>query len=595
MARKTSVGGQAVIEGVMMRGQKGVATAVRMEDGSIEVDVQNIQPYTKRNKFFGLPIVRGFISLMESLIVGIKTLNYSASFFEEDSEPSKFDELFQKIFKDKSSDVVMGAALAISLGFSILLFFILPTFLSNLFYKLSFGKMAVNIIEGILRVAIFLGYIYLISKMEDINRVFQYHGAEHKTIFCYENEKELTPENAAGFARFHPRCGTNFLFIVMIVSIILFSLMEFDMLWKKIAYRIILLPLVSGISYELIKWMGKNDGKLSTIMAYPGLKLQGLTTREPDESQLEVAIVALKAAEGMDYQRHIKLSKGAVPVAELLNKGYEILKAEGIDTYMLDCQLLLAKVLEKDKLYVITNRDELIDRESAEKYYEYVKLRKGKMPVKYILEECEFMGIELYVRPGVLIPRPDTEILVEAVIGDIEQKGFTSVCDVCSGSGAIGIAIASMVKNVNVKCIDISDDAEAVNKINIEKTKLQERVEFIKSDLLDEVTREGKVFDVVVSNPPYIKEEIIEELMEDVKNYEPHLALSGGKDGLDFYRRICSQALECLKEGGLLAFEIGYDQKEQVTAIMQETGYRDISCIKDLSGNDRVIKGFNPL
>ncbi|MDP4088940.1 MAG: DUF1385 domain-containing protein, partial [Bacillota bacterium] len=187
MARKTNVGGQAVIEGVMMRGQEGVATAVRLEDGSIEVDVKDIKPYSKRNKFFGLPIIRGFMSLMESLVVGIKTLNYSASFFEEESEPSKFDDMIKKIFKDKSSDVIMGVALVLSLGFSILLFFILPTFLANLFYKLGLNKMEVNIIEGILRVAIFLGYIYLVSKLEDINRVFQYHGAEHKTIFCYEN------------------------------------------------------------------------------------------------------------------------------------------------------------------------------------------------------------------------------------------------------------------------------------------------------------------------------------------------------------------------------------------------------------------------
>ncbi|MDP4090629.1 MAG: peptide chain release factor N(5)-glutamine methyltransferase, partial [Bacillota bacterium] len=453
----------------------------------------------------------------------------------------------------------------------------------------------VNIIEGILRVAIFLGYIYLVSKLEDINRVFQYHGAEHKTIFCYENEKELTPENAAAFTRFHPRCGTNFLFIVMIVSIILFSLFEFNMLWKKVLYRIILLPLVAGLSYELIRWMGKSEGRLSKIFAFPGLKLQGLTTREPDSSQLEVAIVALKAAEGMDYSRHIKLSKGAVTIGELMNKGSEMLKKEGIETYMLDSQLLLSKVLDKDKLHIITNRDELVDRELAAKYYENIDLRKNKMPVKYILGECEFMGIELFIRPGVLIPRPDTEILVESVIEDIRQRNYVSVCDVCSGSGAIGIAIAHLVENVRVECFDLSDDAEAVNKSNIDKTGLRQRVEFFKSDLLNVPINEGRVFDVIVSNPPYIREDVIAELMEDVKNFEPHMALSGGEDGLDFYRKITGQSLLCLREGGMLAFEIGYDQKEQVEAIMCENGYSDILCIKDLSGNDRVVKGYRPL
>jgi uncharacterized protein YqhQ len=234
MARKTSVGGQAVIEGVMMRGEKGIATAVRLEDGSIEVDVEKLVPYTKRNKFFGLPIIRGAISLFESLKIGIKTLNYSASFFEEEAEESKFDKWFNNVFKDKSNDVLMAIALMFSLGFSVLLFFVLPTFLSNFLYKLNLTRLSVNIFEGLIRVTIFLAYIYLVGKLEDIKRVFQYHGAEHKTIFCYENEVELTAENAAKFKRFHPRCGTNFMFIVMIVSIALFTLLEFESIWYKI-------------------------------------------------------------------------------------------------------------------------------------------------------------------------------------------------------------------------------------------------------------------------------------------------------------------------------------------------------------------------
>ena len=591
MTRKTSVGGQAVIEGVMMRGQKGVATAVRLEDGSIEVDVKNVTPYTKRNKLLGLPIVRGFVSLLESLIVGIKTLNYSASFFEEEEEPSKFDDWFKKVFKDKSNDVLMGIALMVSLGFSVLLFFILPTFLSNLFYRVGLNRLAVNIAEGLLRVCIFLGYIFIVGRIEDIKRVFQYHGAEHKTIFCYEEEKELTTENAASFERFHPRCGTNFLFIVMIVSIALFSLLEFDSIWQKISYRIILLPLVSGISYELIKWMGKGESNLSKIMAYPGLKLQELTTREPDMSQLEIAIVALKAAENLDYSREVILSKGGSTIGELLNKGNERLKKEGIDSYVLDAQLLLAKVLQRDKLYVITNRNLVVDKSLVDKYMELIELRKGRMPIKYILQECEFMGINLYIKPGVLIPRPDTEILVERVISEIEKKQYKSVCDVCSGSGAIGIAIASLVNTVKVECVDISGIAEEVNNTNIDRIGLRSRVNFIKSDLLQSAIKENKLYDVIVSNPPYIKDTDIEELMEDVKKYEPRLALSGGEDGLEFYRRITEEALSCLKEEGLLAYEIGYDQREAVEAIMIEKGFKDVQCIKDLAGNDRVIIG----
>lgn len=300
MDKKVTVGGQAVIEGVMMRGKQGIATAVRTSSGEIVVDKKETIPYTKKYKVLRLPVIRGFISLIDSLVVGIKTLNYSAEFFEEEEE-SKFDKWFKEKFKDKSNNIIAGVSLIISLGFTLLLFFLFPTFAANFFKKtLSINTVFLNIIEGIIRVVIFLLYIYFISKMEDIKRVFEYHGAEHKTIFCYENNKELTPENAREFRRLHPRCGTNFLFLVMIVSIILFSLTGWNSLWQRILYRIILLPVVSGITYEVIRWMGKSNSKLSKFLSFPGLMLQKLTTREPDLSQLEVAIAALKAAEGLD-------------------------------------------------------------------------------------------------------------------------------------------------------------------------------------------------------------------------------------------------------------------------------------------------------
>src|SRR3712207_5696411 len=228
MERKVSVGGQAVIEGVMMRGSKGVATAIRKSNGDIEVEFDEIEPLTKKNKVFSLPIIRGFVTLIDSLIIGIKTLNYSASFIEEDEyeekEPSKFDKWMEEKFKGKAADIVMAISFIISMALSIFIFFIIPTFAANGFKRLNVNNtIALNILEGIIRVGIFLSYIYLISKMNDIKRVFEYHGAEHKTIFCYESGEELIPKNAKKQGRLHPRCGTNFLFLVMIVSIILFS------------------------------------------------------------------------------------------------------------------------------------------------------------------------------------------------------------------------------------------------------------------------------------------------------------------------------------------------------------------------------------
>lgn len=301
MGKKTTVGGQAVIEGVMMRGTEGLATAVRLSNGTIEIKKEKVTSYTKKNKFFALPIIRGFVSLIESLFVGIKSLEYSASFFEDEEEESNFDKWFNKTFKDKGNNILMGISLIVSLAFSVLLFFILPTALASVVKRyLTDNTLVLNIIEGVIRVIIFLSYIVLIGNMKDIHRLYQYHGAEHKTIFCYENGVELTPENAKKFGRLHPRCGTNFMFLVMVISIIIFSFTGWESIGQRVVSRILLLPLVSGVTYEVIRWLGKSDNILSKIVAWPGLLLQKITTKEPDEKMLEVAIASLKAAEGLE-------------------------------------------------------------------------------------------------------------------------------------------------------------------------------------------------------------------------------------------------------------------------------------------------------
>lgn len=295
MAKKTSIGGQAVIEGVMMRGPKKIAIAVRRPDGEIEVDVKDSLPLTKRNKILSIPIIRGTAALFDSLGTGIKSLTYSASFFEEEESESKFDKFLKEKLGDKAEGVIMGFSLALSLIIAIAIFVGIPTYSANLIDKVTQNSILKNLLEGLIRLIIFIAYIYLISKLKDIQRVFEYHGAEHKSIFCYEAEEELTPENAKKYKRLHPRCGTNFLLIVMFISIILFSFLGWPGVIMRIVSRIVLLPVVAGLSYELIKWLGKSESRLAKIIAYPGLMLQNLTTREPDEKQLEVAIAALKA------------------------------------------------------------------------------------------------------------------------------------------------------------------------------------------------------------------------------------------------------------------------------------------------------------
>jgi len=578
------VGGQAVIEGVMMRGSKSLATAVRTPKGNIEINYKDNRPITKKHPILNIPFLRGFFVLIESMKIGMESLNYSASFLDdEDEEPTKFELWLEKKLGKRANDVIIGFTMIISFIFSIGLFVALPTGIASIFKNMGASNLALNLIEAFIRISILIGYMYVISKMKDIYRLFQYHGAEHKTIFCYESMEELTVENVRKQPRLHPRCGTNFMFLIMFVSIVIFSCTGWGGIVERLLLRIILIPVVTGISYELIKWLGKSDGKLARIIAYPGLKLQLLTTKEPDDSQIEVAIASLKAAEGIE-----DLNK---TIEELINTGTKTLKDNGIDTARLDTELLLGNVIEKERLYLITHKEETIGKDQCDEFFELIEKRRKKMPVKYILNKCEFMGIDLHVEEGVLIPRDDTELLVDEVLKNISEDDEKQICDLCCGSGAIGISLACLRKNIKVDLLDYYPIPEKVTLINIEKHNLQERVSFSKSDLLDVSIKASKKYDIIVSNPPYIEEEEIEKLMDDVQKYEPHTALSGGIDGLDFYKKIVNQSIEVLNENGILAFEIGYNQGKAVKSLMEEKNFKDVRVIKDFASLDRIVIG----
>lgn len=279
-------------------------------------------------------------------------------------------------------------------------------------------------------------------------------------------------------------------------------------------------------------------------------------------------------------------------IGSLLVSGYEILKKAEIDSYQLDAQLLLSKTLNESRIFVLTNRDKEVSLEIAKTFFDLIDLRKNKKPVKYILGHCEFMGYDFKIKEGVLIPRPDTEILVETVISYIEKNKYRKICDVCSGSGIIGITAALECNDIEVLSLDISPVALEVTADNIKDMNLDKRVKVIYSDLLEYAITNSLKFDLLVSNPPYIKTQEIKSLMEDVKNYEPYEALCGGEDGLYYYRKITEQGVEVINPGGMLAFEIGHDQKYQVSTILKENGFSKIETFKDLSGNDRVVIGF---
>lgn len=278
-----NVGGQAVLEGVMMRAKDHVAVAVRKENGDIVLKREECHSLGERFKILKIPLVRGFVVLLESLIMGVKALNFSANQQLEGEE-------------EDIGPLEMAITLVLAFGFGILLFVVVPTLLANFMENRINNAVILNLLEGIIRLVVFLLYIMLISRMKDIQRVFQYHGAEHKTVFTFEAGEELTVENARKYSTLHPRCGTGFLLIVVVVSIIMFSFLRWDTLMIRILTRMILLPVVAGISYEIIKLAGCHRSGLMHCIIWPGLMLQKLTTQEPDDQQLEVAIAALKEA-----------------------------------------------------------------------------------------------------------------------------------------------------------------------------------------------------------------------------------------------------------------------------------------------------------
>ncbi len=295
-ARPTTIGGQAVIEGVMMKGPNETAIAVRKQNQEIVIKKEEVKGIAKKT-FFKLPIIRGVVALIDAMVIGVKSLIYSAELYEEEddtSKKSKFELWIEDKFGEKAGDIFIYLSVAIAIFMGILLFIILPTVATNLMKLATHNAWLLNLGEGILRIFLFISYIWLISRMKDIQRVFQYHGAEHKTIHCYENGLPLTVENARQFTTLHPRCGTSFLFLVMIVSLILFSMMGWPNIMIRILSRFLLMPVVAGVSYEIIRWAGKSHSPMVRVISYPGLMLQKLTTKEPDDSQLEVAIAALK-------------------------------------------------------------------------------------------------------------------------------------------------------------------------------------------------------------------------------------------------------------------------------------------------------------
>lgn len=581
MARKNSspVGGQAVLEGVMMRGPGTEAVAVRDPGGAIQIESRRLPPKPAIAK---IPVVRGVWSFVQSLVDGTKTLIRSGEVYGEDpeEEESAFEKKLREKFKINPVKFAafIGAVLGVLLAVAI--FVVVPTYAAKGLYTLinleplgHYLKVLIeNLTIGVIKVAIFLIYIALVGRLKEIKRLFSYHGAEHKTIACYEAGEELIPENVKKHTRFHDRCGTNFIFIVMMVSVI-FNAVFFALIgWDpeatilEILVRIALIPLIAGCSYEVLKLLAKFDNPFVRVLKAPGLGLQRLTTREPDEGMIEVAIAAFNEAMALeaDPERETKKFVTFVKRESLVKELEEILAKAGNKSAKREAELILMKLTSTDTLAALKSI-RFLPEDAKAGAKAYAEERATGKPLQYVLGEAYFYGRTFISDPRALIPRQDSEFLAEAAISVAKEyldRGVTpSVLELCTGSGAVAITVSEEL-GIAVDASDCDEDALSLADENVGKHEA--KVELIKSDIFAEI---DKKYDIILANPPYIPSGEIASLDREVADYEPRIALDGGADGLDFYRRIAAGAGEKLNPGGVMIFEAGKGEAEAVDAI----------------------------
>lgn len=597
----TYIGGQAVMEGIMMRGKLSMATAVRDPEGVIQVESERLTPPEKTKKFFKLPFIRGVVNFINSMIDGNRVLMRSADVcMEEEETPTKAEKWLEEKHKVHLGGILNVATTVLGVILALVIFIWIPQLLTSLtpFDKTSTGldSLWFNLIEGGVRILIFILYLLLISLIPDLKRVFMCHGAEHKTITCYEEGKELTVENVRGCSRVHDRCGTTFLFLVMIVSILVFSLAnlvvgewiytEDETLNSLIRFllKIIMLPIVAGVSYEILRALAKTKSKFFLIFKAPGLLLQRLTTREPEDKMIECAITAFKTVLEMDADPSVPERMFATPyrMSEMLEKIKGIFAHSQIEEE--EAEWIFSILLNIPKS-AVASEERILKVAQSKAILKVVEERLTGRPLWYIIGDTSFFGYTIKVDERVLIPRPETEELAQIVISSAEE-GY-NILDLCTGSGAIAISIYKELekvgRKVNVTAVDISDGALEVAKENALANEAD--IRFVKSDLFAKVR--GR-YEVIVSNPPYIPTQEIQTLQREVKDYEPHLALDGGEDGLDIYRKIALHAPKYLTRGGALIMEVGAGQAQAVVKLFKYADYSMV--LKDFNGVERFVK-----
>ena len=596
---RTYIGGQAVLEGVMMRGKTAYATAVRDPEGHIQVESRRLNTSKAMKRVNKIPLVRGVVSFVSSLVTGSKILMRSAAVYGDEGEPSKFEKWCQEKLHLNVMSAVSFVATLIGVLLAVGLFVALPMFLSNLFFPEETGLrygIGYNLAQGGLRLLIFLIYIVAITAMKDIRRVFMYHGAEHKTITCFERGMELTPENAKTCSRLHDRCGTTFLFLVMAISIVVFSVVnwicdaylnlfvynEVANYFIQFAIKILFLPLVAGISYEVLKLLAKSQSKWLIPLKAPGFALQLLTTREPTEDMLEVAIAAFRKVAALDADPSMPEESFVVSrtVKNYVQELKERFAEKDIDVSDAEWLVSLRSGVPRSEL---ASSDKLLVPSAVRALDALAEERLKGRPLWYILGSTDFYGCEIKTDERALIPRPETELLAELAVK--AAKEGDALLDMCTGSGCIAVALAKYCadRHVSVTAADKSTEALALAAENAAANGAEVRL--LESDLFASV--EG-TFDIIVCNPPYVKRGDLADLQREVRDYEPLSALDGGEDGLDFYRRLAAEAPAHLKEGGMLLVECGAGQARDVAQLF--CSFARVSIIRDYAGIERFVR-----
>ncbi len=584
------------MEGVMMRGAVSTAVCCRDEKGELTL-------YTERNParkkwYYKVPIVRGVCSFFLSLASGVKYIGKSAEVFAGDDEDAKLG---------KGG---MFLAVALALVFAVALFIVIPGVLNWLFIDLIFGldkvlsasmySLVMSLFKGVIKVLVLIFYLFLTSRLKSIRRTYMYHGAEHRTINCYEHGMPLTVENVQKCSTRHARCGTTFLFYTVFLSVIVMALVTWLLTlaglsteniqlavgesFGRILYNLMIMgvglcciPLIAGLSYELLKFVAKMpDNAFFMIFKAPGFALQALTTKKPDDDMAEAAITAFEKVREMDADPTIPtVDFYEMTMRDARKYTAEKYAAVGIDDVS-EPDWMLCSVLG-------VGRNELahcvkLTRAQSELLKKRVAERAEGKPLDYVTGESDFYGIKLKVNENVHLPRMETETVALEAVRLIKENGYKTALDLMTGSGCIA-ALLSRETAATVTASDISAEA-----LETAKENLGEKVTLIRSDVFSDI--DGK-FDIIVSNPPYIKSADIDGLQKEVR-CQPRLSLDGGEDGLDFYRIIADRAADRLNEGGALVLEIGHDQAAEVTALL-EKDFKEIKCLKDLSGSDRAI------